>query len=277
MSAPLVQTVLLDFMATLAPRSAAAQIFREGLQLTFGRDGQISVPTIIGDPSLAAFVRESWPIPVVQPHVEPLISLTPHKIACIIVLTAEMVRSSNVEALVTDALVRSASMALDAALLDANPGTEARPPGLRYDLPPVAADASPDPVAAMITDFTNLYLAVAPAAARPPIYVSSLARTAKAEISSPHGLKPLQVVGSIALRNTTDMVAVAPDVLVSVLGAVPEITASRENALHMDSSPADQPTRSTWQTDCVAVKVRFPVTWALRAPGGVAWLTATHW
>jgi hypothetical protein len=36
---------------------------------------------------------------------------------------------------------------------------------------------------------------------------------------------------------------------------------------------AAAPARSTWQTDSVAVKVRWPATWALRDPRGFAWLT----
>jgi hypothetical protein len=45
----------------------------------------------------------------------------------------------------------------------------------------------------------------------------------------------------------------------------------------MDTAPGDAgtmgPERSVWQTDSVAVKVRWPVSWALRDPRGVAWLT----
>jgi hypothetical protein len=275
----LTHTLVPDLMATLAPQSAAARIFRDGLQLLFGRDAQISVLTILGDPSLAAFVQEGYPIPVVQANVEPLVTLTPKKLACVVVLTIEMINSSNAEVLITDALFRSIALTLDSVLLDDQPASAARPAGLRYNVTPITADPSPDPVIAMVADMTNLYLQIAPVADRPPIVVNSLARTAKAQISSSHGLNPITAIGSITLRGTDDMIAIAPNVLVSAYGTGAEVSASREAALQMDTLPIDGAPahRSTWQTDCIALKLRLPVTWALRTQAGVAWLTATHW
>ena len=45
----LVRTVMPSFVATLATDSAAARIFKEGLQLKFDGAGKISVPTIKAD------------------------------------------------------------------------------------------------------------------------------------------------------------------------------------------------------------------------------------
>src|SRR5262249_24014557 len=36
------------------------------------------------------------------------------------------------------------------------------------------------------------------------------------------------------------------------------------------------PTRSAWQTDCMAIKVRLPVTWGLRVEPGLGWLAAVE-
>jgi hypothetical protein len=275
----LVRTIMPDFVAALASQSAAAKIFRDGLQLTFGGAGQISVPTLLGDSSLAAFVAEGWPIPVVQPNVEPLAILTPKKLACIIVLTAEMVQSSNVEALVLDALTRSVALTLDKAFLDANAATAARPAGLRNGIAAITSDPSPDSLAALVNDIGNLYFNVAPVSTGPPMYVTSLARSLTAQLLLPHGWDEIKHLGCVALRGTTDIMCIAPNALVSVYGTGIEISASREAALQMDNAPdpAMTPSRSTFQTDCVAIKLKLPVTWALRAPGAVSWLTATHW
>ena len=43
-----------------------------------------------------------------------------------------------------------------------------------------------------------------------------------------------------------------------------------------DGTVAD-PMISTFQIDSVAVKVNWPVTWALRSTKGAAWLTAGNW
>ena len=276
----LIHTLIPDFIQTLASQAAAAKIFRDGLQLSFGHFGQISVPTLLGDPSLAAFVQEGWPIPVVAGHTEPLVTLTPKKLACIVVLTAEMVQSSNIESLVLDALTRSVALTLDKALLDTNPATGARPAGLRYGIAAIASDPSPDSLAALTNDISNLYFQVAPVSAGPPMFITSLARSLTAQLLLPHGWDNIKHLGCVALRGTTDIVAIAPNALASVYGNNVNISASRESGLQMESAPTDLatgPSRSTWQTDCVAIRLKLPVTWALRTAGAVAWLTATHW
>ena len=276
----LVHTLMPDFVQTLASQSAAAKIFKDGLQLTFGHAGQISVPTLLGDPSLAAFVQEGWPIPVVAGHTEPLAILTPKKLACIVVLTAEMVQSSNIEALILDALTRSVALTLDKALLDTNAASAARPAGLRAGITAITSDPSPDSLAALINDISNLYFQVALVSTRPPMYITSLARSLTAQLLLPHGWDEIKHVGCVALRGTTDIMCIAPNAIASVYGTGVEISASRESALQMESMPTDLttgPTRSTWQTDCVAIRLKLPVTWALRTAGAVAWLTATNW
>ena len=60
----LVQTILTDFLAGLAPQSAAAELIARGLQLRFDGRGAISAPSIIAP--AAKFVGEGQPIPVAQ-------------------------------------------------------------------------------------------------------------------------------------------------------------------------------------------------------------------
>ena len=188
-SAPaLVQAVMPDFVATLSPYSAAARIFREGLQLTFGRDGKISVPTIFGNPSCAAFVGEGLPIPVVQPPIEPLVTLTPKKITAIVVLTTEMIMSSNIEALMLYAVSRSIGIALDDALLDGEAGDNIRPAGVRYGVVPLTASAAPDPSAALTEDIENLFNDINDVATKAPLFVTRRGRAVTAELTSRHGL-----------------------------------------------------------------------------------------
>jgi hypothetical protein len=276
---PLVRTVLADFIATLAPTSAAARLFREGLQLNFDRAGEIAVPTIFGNSAYASFVAEGKPIPVHSGHVEPLTFVTPKKLAAQIVLTSEMVRSSNIEALMTDALVRSTGLALDAALFDDVAESAERPAGIRYGVAALFASTAPDPVAALMSDIETLSRAVAPVTATYPVLIMSPTRALTAELRSQHGLRPLTVFGSAPLRGTMIMIALTPDNLVSVFGDRPSIIARREAAMAMTSTPVegDPSTQSMWQTDCVGLTVRLPVTWGVRSNSGVAWLVATNW
>jgi len=98
-------------------------------------------------------------------------------------------------------------------------------------------------------------------------------------LASQHGLRPVTFFGSLALRGTMIMLAVAPNNIASAYGDQPLINATvNEAALQMDSAPdGSPPTKSLWQTDCVAILVKLPIAWAVRSSSGAAWLTATNW
>jgi hypothetical protein len=275
-----------SFLAALAPASAAASLFVTGLRLSFDGSGEISVPTIIADPSYASFTADAAPTPVAQPFVEPLVTLAPSKLDVIVVLTNEMVRSSNVEALMRDALIRSTALALDQAFFDSSPASSARPAGMRSGVAALTASPAPDALAALLNDVETLNGAVISVAPVHPIFVMSIRRVLTAQLLSPHGLAPLQLFGTYALAGTKDVIALTPDAIVSVAGTVPEVSVVREASVHV-AAPASEvvgspgtvaaPIRSLYQSDCTAIRVRVPVTWGLRTPQGVAWLSATHW
>ena len=71
------------------------------------------------------------------------------------------------------------------------------------------------------------------------------------------------ILPSAAVIN--DFLAVACAALVSVFGTDPDIEVSRGASLNMDSAPAADPTtppgpyRSMWQTDAIAIKIRWPM------------------
>jgi hypothetical protein len=67
--------------------------------------------------------------------------LSPDKLAVIAVLSYEMLNGSNAEAMVRDALTRSAPLALDTALFDASASSAARPAGLRNGISALTASA----------------------------------------------------------------------------------------------------------------------------------------
>ena len=190
-----------------------------------------------------------------------------------------MARSSNAEAILTDLLTRSIGLALDEALLDDQPASDARPAGLRYGIAASAASTAPNSVDALMSDIETLSRAVEPATAVHPIILASQTRALTAELRSYHGLRLLTVLGSHALIGTMIIMAIAPNAIASILGSVPEILAVRDAAsIQLDTAPdGTLSTKSLWQADCVAILVRLPVTWGLRSATGVAWLTATNW
>ena len=77
------------------------------------------------------------------------------------------------------------------------------------------------------------------------------------------------------------MLVIAPAAIVCAISPEPEIEVANAATLHMDSAPLQivnggapaAPHKSMWQTATVALKLRWPVTWALRDPRGVNWVT----
>ena len=168
----LAASIVSDIVSTLGPASAGARLLQAGLQLTFDRYAQINIPALQAISTQALFVGEGSPIPV-HDLVSTSSALVPRKLATIVALSREMVETSNAEALVTDALLRSVGLALDAVLFDATAGDAIRPAGLRAGIAALTATASPaGPDDAMIEDLTNVGGAVSVLGADPIFIVA---------------------------------------------------------------------------------------------------------
>jgi hypothetical protein len=281
-AAELAQIHVADAISVLGAASIAAQMLREGLVLAFDRAGTILVPGLVVDATSAGFVAEGAPIPVHNFNLTPA-QMQPHLIASIAVLTREMIESSNAEALVGDALVRAVALALDVAIFDATAATAARPAGLRFGITALTPSAAPDITEAYFEDISALINAVSAVGGSGPFYlVGSAARAYVLNMRFIRGGEtPTEtqktILGSIALGN--DLMAVAPAALAAVIGLDPTIETSRASTLHMETVPQPvgtvSPHKSMWQTDSIAIKVRWPLSWCLRDSRGVAWMTPT--
>jgi hypothetical protein len=77
------------------------------------------------------------------------------------------------------------------------------------------------------------------------------------------------------------VIAIAANALVSGFDPTPEITATRDPEVVMDTAPAavggGQQTISLYQSDRIALKMRMPVAWALRASSAIAWMNTVSW
>ena len=278
------QTIIADFLAALGPQSAGVQLLERGLQLSFDEAAVISLPSFVADQNSVAFVQEGAPIPVRQFAITtPVPQLVPRKLALITSLTNEMLASSHAEQFVRDLLLRNTALGLDKFLFDAQPADAARPAGLRYGIAALTASNATDLHEAAVEDITALLNAVS--AVGNDIYlVASPARARIAQLRAQGGPLP-PILGSAAI-NAADMIAVAADALASATDAAPEISASREaGSIHMDSTAGEivsspgvvaYPVASVFQTDRIALKLRFGADWVLRDSRAVAWLT-TRW
>lgn len=276
-AAELVQRLVVDTLASLGPVSAAAQLMRAGTVLMFDGRGLISIPGFIATANDAAWVAEGAPIPVQQFAVTPG-TLNPHKIASIAVLTAEMIASSNAERMIGDTLIRAAGLALDAVMFDANPATPERPAGLRSGIATATPNPNADPYEAMIGDISGL-VAASGAVGGPGPYAVVVNPGRMVSL----GMRFIGLADNVRMFGTptvgNDIVVVALNALASIISANPDIETSKAASLHMDDAPAAigtaSPARSLFQTDSVAIKVRWPASWTIRDPRAVAWTTPT--
>lgn len=279
-AAELARKKIVDTLDALGPAAAGAQLLKQSLVLTFDGAGQISAPGFVAGAGNAGFVAEGAPIPVRQ-LVETAALLTPFKLASISVLTREMIESSNAQVLVSDVLVRSAGVALDAALFGSGAATAAAPAGLRNGIAALTPSATTDAFEAVFEDVASLINAVAPVGgAGPYVLIASAGRAImmRARFLPNDGLIILAsgVVGN-------DLLCVAPMAVVAALDPEPEIETNDAATLHMNDAPLAivnggapaAPARGLFQTDSLALKLRQAITWALRDNRAISWLTPT--
>jgi hypothetical protein len=278
-AAELVHKLVTDTLDTMGAASAAADVMRECLLLNWNGAGILSVPGFVASVNNSSFVQEGNPIPVRQ-LTSTGAQLQPFKLATIAVLSREMVESSNAEALIGDALVRSSGLALDAVFFSSTASSAAQPAGIRNGISTSSASASTDAFGAFFEDMATLVNAISAVGGKGPyIIVASPGRVVSASGRFP-GKDDAAGGYVIPIASTavgSDIIAIAPQAIAAAISPDPEVEMVRAGTLVMDTAPVTpdttQTTKSMWQTDSFALKVRWPVSWVLRDPRAVAWLT----
>jgi hypothetical protein len=277
-AAELAHKIVRDGLAGMGPAAAGAVVLQQSLVLTWDGNGLISVPGFVAGAGNAGFVAEGAPIPVRQ-LTSGATLLSPHKLATIGVLTREMMESSNAEALIGDVLMRSAAAALDVALFGSG-AAAAQPAGLRNGIAALTPSAGTDMAQAFYSDVSALINATAVVGGGGPyVFVGGpglIAQMIMRFLLQTNTLDATNIIalGSVAMGN--DLMCIATNGLVAALSPDPVIETANAGELHMDDAPVAVPagaTRGLFQTDSIALKMRWPVSWALRDPRAVAWLT----
>jgi hypothetical protein len=274
-AAELAQKVVADAVEALTAATSAVEIMSGGLVVSWDGYGAITVPALAASANNGGFVAEGSPIPVRQ-FSTAAVQINPYKAASICVLTREMMESSNAEALISDALIKSAALAIDVAFFDVNPATAARPAGIRNTIVTLPPSANADPFGAAFEDISALLNAIGPVGGRGPFYlVSSIGRAATLQNRIREETSGVISVSSSAVG--ADLIAIAAPAIAAALSIDPDIETVNAATLVMDTAPVAPgtagPERSVWQTDTIAIKVRWPVSWVLRDVRGVAWTT----
>jgi hypothetical protein len=265
------------FLASLVGVSAGVELLGRGLQVRFNGSGVVALPTIaVG--SGATFVGQGKAIPVVQFPTAAGVQLVPHKLALIATLTREMVEGSGAEAIMRATLAESAAYGLDAALFSTSAGTADQPPGLLNGVSATTPSTASPLADAMVADLSALGGAVARVAGSSIVYVAAPEQALAIALRSPDFAYP--VLASRALSAKT-VICVAANAIASGFDPVPEIVASREPELVMDTAPGDpggtQSTMTMFQGDKIALRMRMQAAWALRSSAAISFMTNVAW
>jgi hypothetical protein len=280
-AAELLAKLIADAGDALGAASSAVSVMQKGLLLNWGNYGQISVPAFVASANNAGFVQEGSPIPVRQ-LASTAAMLNVFKVASISVMSREMMESSNAEALISDALTRSCALAIDAVFFSSNAAvSNTSPAGILNGISTTTASNNTDLFEAFSEDASNLINAVSAVGGNGPfILVTNPGRavTIATHYISFRDETQFQLVGSSAVGNT--MITIAPQAIAAAVDVNPEIETVNAATLVMDTVPGTMDStgsahRSVWQTDSIAIKVRWPVSWVVRNSQGVAWLTPT--
>jgi hypothetical protein len=269
----------------LVPFSAAADVLKRGLSLRFDGSGAISLPAISF--GTATFVGEGLAFPVRQFTAEAGVTLHPFKLGTTTSLTGEMLRNNNAEAVVKQALRDSVGPSLDAVLFSNAAGVpELRPPGLLNGIAALTPSAATTKGDAMVEDLVALASAVSVVAGKSFIvFVMNPAQAIALGLRS-LGAFTYDVLPSSTVTAGT-VIALAVNALASAVGEAPALDASKEAVVHEeDASPAAivtpagtmaSPLRSYFQTDSIGLRLKWPVSWALRDARAVAWMSGVTW
>jgi hypothetical protein len=268
-------TVSQAFLTTLAPMSAGAALLRECLTLSFDQSAHIRLPTI--NPGVATFVSEGQPIRVSQLPTAAGPTLEVFKLATIVELSREMVDSSNAEALMRQALVDSTGPGLDAVLLSNSAAVAGlHPAGILVGATSVTASTLTPTGDALVADIGALTQAISPYVGNGSVvFIGAPAQAARLALAANDKFTVL-MSSNLAIGT---IVAIATNALVSAVEPV-QIDGAKAVSIQ-EGDPAGVvmtgQTRSLWQTDSIALRLRWPISWIVRDARAVALATSVKW
>ncbi|RVJ23438.1 phage major capsid protein [Sinorhizobium medicae] len=269
-----------EFLADGQQPLALSRLAPYGRSVSLAGIAALKIPFRAPGADVGGWVAEGAPIPV-DDMAFGTVSLSPRKAAAISIFSGELKKRANtdIEALIDTALRADLAAIVDAALLDDQPASVSRPPGLRYNVTAVAASAATDPVAAMRADLAKLVGEIVAGGGTMPVFIVSPVQAVSLSFVPALGYP---VIDTVALDPGVVIAVDGPGFVSGVGGAV--VDSSKDATFHTDTVPlpvvagglAAAPTRSLWQTDSIAVRAIVETAWGVPA-GRVAWMEAVKW
>lgn len=269
--------------------SVFAKLREAGLKVDLDGISSVGLPRRTGAPSgSAAWVRPGGATPVAQFALTADTIGPPKKLVITTVATQEIVKQTG-QSVFETLLREDIAYGSDAALLSTAAADADRPAGLLYGLAGdhiITAASSGSSTDKMLTDLEALSGTVAGSGGVDIVFIMSPKQSNAARLRL--GSNKATVWTSAALAAGV-VIAIEPSSFASVIGPIPKMQASIHATLQMvDASPGPlsvaatpnsvaAPIRSTFQTDCVAIRTTLDAAWCMRAPGRVAYLTGATW
>src|SRR6516164_7680407 len=222
----LAHKIVADTLDAMGAASGAADVMKRCLTLDWNGAGTITVPAFVASSANSGFVAEGQPIPVRQLSESP-VSIEPYKLATIATLTREMMESSNAEAIISDTLVRSTGLALDAVFFGSAAATAAQPAGILNNVTPLTASTNTDSYGGFAEDVSALINSVSAVGGKGPfLFIGSPGRitTMRMHYATEENPIDFDVIMSSAVGN--NLVVVAPKALAAAIDANPTIETS---------------------------------------------------
>lgn len=273
----LVQTAVGSFVGSLGATSAAAALIERGVPLRLnGSAQQVNIPIRTNGPVAPTWVSESNPIQVRSDALDTVPLGPERKIGSIVVMSRTLLKRSDAASLFNVLLREDASKGLDAAVFSDEDGAGAAHRGLLDGASSVSGGAG------LLPDLQNLAASVSVGGSGQVIFVGGPGFAAAANLDANINAT---IFGSPAVAETM-LIAVDPLSLVWGAGVDPEIDVSSEGVLHMSDDPdpivasgTADPSRSLYQTDCIATRLLMPIAFAKRRDSAVAFIDgiSTRW
>jgi hypothetical protein len=270
---------------SIAPASAAFALFDRGLKLDLTGLHSIKIPHVAALPTVPVFVAENAPAPTVQftnagTTVGPV-----KKILVLSAVTRELDEATpNTASGVIGRIPADASnKSIDAQVFSTNAATAAAPAGAFWNVTPITATSGGGSAAA-IADRRNLIQAIGDAGidVTDAVFVC---QAGEAQFLEDNLLRNRPILISNGIPPKT-LAWFAPAAIASGYQGVPEIETRKEAAFHFESSnPLEivsspgvvaAPTKSMFQVDAIAIKVRANAAFAC-LPGGAQLVQNVSW
>jgi hypothetical protein len=270
-----------QFLASLAPDSAAAALMPRGVNVRLIQEGSsMVIPLATGAVAAAPWVGEMAAIPVERFTFSSGSVLTPKKLGAIVVMSTELARYSGAVAIFELMLRQQAAYSLDAGYFSAAAGSATTHPGLLNGL--VAGTGT----AIMADDLAKLAEAVAPPTGD-LVFVMHPGRAAAADVRADITGGEVEILPSLAVP-AGRVIAIDPASLIHGTTGDPEILATASSVLHMNDAPTDigvagapatvaAPAQEMFQTAQVATRLLVDLGFLIRRAGAVAFMDGCTW